>query len=407
MSQRTESTVTPDSGFSYRAMRSDGCELRGEVAAPNRESAREKIVLLGLLPIELHATADGRRGGGDVPAGDLALGLRLLSTLVNAGLPLDRSLGAFVDVAPSSWTKHRLEAMRAAAREGVPLAQAIEAAGIVLPSHVRGMLVAAEVAGTLPAALRDAAALLEERSLQRAAIRAALAYPVLLSLVGVGAIALLLGVVLPRFANLLAEVGQQLPPLVRALLSLSMIDSRIWLALGGLVLLCAVGIQRVFESNSGFRYRVHQTLLGLPILGPLRHAVAGSRLAGCLSAMLASGVPIPSALMHSAHAAGDDAVAQRALVARDAVIRGERLSQAFASALVVRTTVLQLIRAGEATGEMGQMLRTAATLESEWSTARIRWITGMIEPSLILFFGALIALVASALLQAVYSIRPA
>ncbi len=407
MSPRTESLASHEARFSYRAMRLDGSEQRGEVSAPDRTAAREKIVVLGLLPIEIITESTDGSGRRGIPAGDLALGLRLLSSLVNAGLPLDKSLATFADVAPPSWTRHRVDAMRAAAREGATLAKAVHQAGITLPSHVRGMLGAAEVSGTLPAALRDAAVLLEESSQQRTAIRAALTYPILLSAVGAIAVSLLVGVVLPRFASLLSEVGQELPPTVRVLLSLSTIDSRVWVVIGGALAISAFGLKGTLALDHGLRTRLHETLLRIPILGPLRHAVAGSRLVGALSAMLASGVPIASALLHSAHAAGDDAVAQRALVAREDIIRGERLSQAFASHEVVRSAVLQLIRAGEATGEMGQMLRTASTLEAEWSGARIRSITGLIEPALILFFGALIAIVASALLQAVYAIRPA
>ena len=122
--------------------------------------------------------------------------------------------------------------------------------------------------------------------------------------------------------------------------------------------------------------------------------------------MLGTGVPIASALAHGALAAGDDAISARVLAARDGVIRGERLSHAFAAGSVVRPGVLQLIRAGEATGELGEMLKTSARIEAEWSMARIRTLTRLIEPSLILCFGGAIAFVAAALLQAVYSIRP-
>lgn len=407
MSPRTESLGSSEPRFTYRALRPDGSEQRGEVSALNREVAREKVAVLGLLPIELHGAAEGMERRSAIPVGDLALGLRLLSALVNAGLPMDRTLATFAHVAPPSWTPGRLDALRARVREGAPLAQALRDAGVSLPRHIRGMLDAAEAGGALPSVLSDAAQLLEESSRQQAALRAALAYPVLLALVGALAIGLLVGIVLPRFADLLSEVGQQLPATARLLLSISQIEQRWWFLFAAATAAVTIGFTRAYALDAEFRRRVHELLLATPIVGAVRFASAGSRMTAALASMLSSGVPIASALAHCAHASGDDAIARRVQNAREAVIRGERLSQAFASEQVVRPGTLQLIRAGEATGELSQMLRTAATIEAEWSAARVRAITGLIEPSLILCFGAVIALVASALLQAVYAIRPA
>ncbi len=407
MSPRIDGRSAGETRFAYRALRIDGSEQRGEVAAPTLAGAREKVAILGLLPIELQGVAERFEAQGRIPVGDLALGLRLMSSLVNAGLPMDRTLATFAHVAPSSWTTQRLDALRAAVREGATLGHAMRDAGVPLPRHVRGMLDAAEAGGTLPSVLSDAAQLLEESNRQRAALRGALAYPALLALVGTVALGLLLGVVLPRFADLLHEVGQQLPLTARWLLGLSQIGLRWWLLLVGVAAVGSSSFARTYAADASFRRRVHEALLAAPLLGPVRFAAAGSRLTAALASMLSSGVPIATALAHCAHASGDEAIAHRVQNARDAVIRGERLSQAFAAEATVRPGMLQLIRAGEATGELPQMLRTAATIEAEWCAARVRAITGLIEPSLILGFGAVIAFVASALLQAVYAVRPA
>lgn len=407
MSPPTDTLRAGDVRFAYRALRHDGSEQRGEISAPSRKEARDRVALLGLLTLELKKLGDARESRGTIPVRDLALGLRLLSSLVNAGLPMDRTLATFVHVAPASWSVQRLERLRTAVREGASLAAATHAAGIPLPRHVRGMLDAAEAAGTLPAVLSDAALLLEESDRQAAALRGALAYPVLLAVVGTFAISLLVGVVLPRFADLLSEVGQQLPTAARLLLGISQIELRWWILLITAITIAALSAARKYATDADFRRRVHETLLALPIIGPVRFAAAGSRLSAALASMLASGVPLATALTHCAIASGDDAVATRVHQAREAVIRGERLSQAFASERVVRSGMLQLIRAGEASGEMHEMLRTAAAIEAQWTAARVRTITGLIEPSLVLCFGAAIAFVASALLQAVYAIRPA
>lgn len=392
--------------FAYHAVRPDGSEESGELAAPSREAAREQLARSGLFPSELRARAAVATRNERIEPSQIALGLRLLASMLGAGLPLERALSILPSVAPRGWSPGRLEALREAVREGATLAAGLRSAGCGLPGHVTGIIEAGEASGALAESLRDVAQLTERTAMQRAAIRQAVAYPVILAIAGLTATALLAGVVLPRFAELLADAGQQLPAAARALLFAGDLASRWWgplLAATGIATVWAV---RRLQGDGGFRRRLHERLLALPVIGPLRQATAGTRLTGALASMLARGVPLASALSHGAAAAGDEAIAARVLAAREGVIRGERLSRAFADESVVRPGVLQLIRAGEASGEVADMLRTSAQVEGEWGMARIRALTALIEPALILGFGALIAFVAAAVLQAVYSIRP-
>lgn len=402
MSPRSESGTL----FAYRALRADGSEQRGEVQAATRAMARDQVVAWGLFPVDLRvqATLVGRRAS--IPIGDLAVGLRLLSSLLAAGLPLERALGIFQHVAPASWGEQRIVVVRDAAREGTSLARALRDADLGAPAHVTGIIEAGEAAGTLVEALREVATLVEQAAERIAAIRGALAYPAILAIAGMIAVGMLVGIVLPRFAVLLADVGQQLPPTTRLLLALSHAVTRWWWLLISIPVIAGTWVAHRWQRDESARRRILDLMLATPVIGPLRQATAGARLTAALAAMLGSGVPLASALSQSARAAGDDAIAARALEARDGVIRGERLSAAFGACMVVRPSVIQLIRAGEASGELSEMLRASARIESEWSMARISMLTRLIEPSLILCFGAIIAFVAAALLQAVYSIRP-
>lgn len=406
MSLSSESRAVALLPFTYRAIRADGTEQLGELSAASRDAAREQLASTGVFPVDVRllVSFSGRRTS--VPTADLALGLRLLGSLLGSGLPLERALGIFPHIAPRGWEASRIAALRTSVREGLPLARAFRDAGFGLPPHVSGMIEAGEAGGTLVEALREVAQLVEQSAEHRAAVHGALAYPAILAVAGTSAVAMLVGVVLPRFSDILSDIGQELPPSARLLMFVSALMSRWWpLLLGVPVAMIAWSVHTV-ARDAVARRRVHEWLLALPVIGPLRHATAGARVASALSSMLGTGVPIASALAHGALAAGDDAISARVLAAREGVIRGERLSHAFAAGAVVRPGVLQLIRAGEATGELGEMLKTSARIEAEWSMARIRTLTRLIEPSLILCFGGAIAFVAAALLQAVYSIRP-
>lgn len=392
--------------FTFKAVRIDGSEQRGELSASTRAAAREQLVASGLLPVQLEPAIASSVSRTSLPAADAALGLRLLASLLTSGLSLERTLAIFPHIAPRGWATNRIARMHQSVREGNSLSVALRQADTGLPPYVSGIIEAGEASGALAEALRDVAQLLTQSAAQRAAIRAALAYPLVLACAGAVAVGLLAGVVLPRFAELLAEVGQKLPFAARALLAATAVASHWWIVLLTVpASTLALAMHRVSVDRT-VRLQLHTWLLSLPFVGAMRHSLAGSRLTSAMASMLSAGVPLATALAHGAQSTGDEAITGRMVLAREAVIRGERLSRAFDDHSVVRQNVIQLLRAGEASGEVTEMLRTSAQLEAEWGLARIRTFTAMLEPTLILSFGALIAFIAAALLQAVYAIRP-
>jgi general secretion pathway protein F len=128
--------------------------------------------------------------------------------------------------------------------------------------------------------------------------------------------------------------------------------------------------------------------------------------AATLGALLATRVPLASALEQAGSAAGDAAIAQRLDDARERVLTGETLSRALSLSQAVPPSAIQLIRAGEATGDVAAMLIYAAKLDRERVQTELRGFMRLVEPAMILAFGGLVALVAASLLQAVYAVRP-
>ncbi|HEU4557053.1 MAG TPA: type II secretion system F family protein, partial [Longimicrobium sp.] len=262
-----------------------------------------------------------------------------------------------------------------------------------------------EAGSGLARAVRRAAELMESAAETRRAIRSALAYPLVLAGAGGVSLALLVGVVLPRFAVILGDLGQEMPPMARAVLAVSAAVQAWWLP--ALVLfagLLAAG--RLWVGTEAGARGWDAFLLSLPAVGPVRLAAATGRFTASLAALLESGVPIAPAMASAARAAGDAAVAERVLGAREAVVAGEGVGRALEKAQALTPTALRLVRAGEETGQLGAMLAHASRIESERATDQVRAAVRLLEPSLIIAFGGAVALVAAALLQAVYSVRP-
>ena len=390
--------------FRYRAARSDGRLERGRLGAENREAALAFLATQGLHPIELSCDTSLPRRRAVIPMAELGLGLRLLANLAEAGLPMGRALHVLETLSPPSFAAV-LPEMRQSLREGQSLAQAFALARLATPPEVLGIIRAGERGSGLAAAIRAAAELCDETAATRAAIQSALAYPVLLASAGLASVGLLVGIVLPRFATILSDLGESLPATTRFVLAAATFAQSAALPLG-LVALVVLILWRVWTANDEGKRQWHSLLLAMPLVGHTRAAAGTSRLCAAFAALLSSGVPVVPALGTASEATGDAALKARTLSARTRVEHGERLSAALAIEGAVTDTAQRLLAAGEETGNLAHMVAHAAKLERDHATRRVREAVRLIEPTLIIAFGGLIAVVAAALLQALYTVRP-
>lgn len=406
MSRTVYSMNEAGASFKYRAVALNGAEECGVIRATSRATALTQLIDRGLHPFELvesTAVSPFEAGNGRLSANDLAVGLRQLATLLDAGLPLHRVLTVFGELAPMSW-RAAIPHARTAVANGQGLSAAL-GASLRIPQVVVGMIRAGEASGRMALAVNTAAEFSERTAARANAIRAALAYPLLLCIVGGGAVAILVAVVIPRFAVILADLGQSLPPTTRIVLAAAREIQ------GHLVLIAATGIGAalvITASKSTMRGREwwDAWLIQLPVIGGIRWSSASGRFCSALSSLLDSGLPIAPAIMHAAHAAGDSAVARRVMDAREKIIAGQRIGASLRNANALPMTATRLIEAGDESGQLSAMLRHAGTIESDNAHRLLTQAVRLLEPILILAFAGLVTLVAAALLQAIYSIRP-
>ncbi|MGH7647950.1 MAG: type II secretion system F family protein [Gemmatimonadaceae bacterium] len=396
--------MTATTRFAYRAARADGVFEHGVLAAESRDAALRALAAQGLWAVDIDAAHSDDDLRTRLSISDLALGLRVLATLLESGLPVSKALAAMPELAPDAWAP-ALPGLARAVREGASLGVALERSGLAIPAVVLGIVRAGEAGSGLAPSVRRAADLMDETAATRAAVRAALVYPCILAVAGTISVGILVGVVLPRFGAILSDLGQTLPPTTRFVLQASAI-ARVAAIPAGVATLIILAAWRAWVGTAPGAVRWHALLLAAPAIGKIRRSAATARVCAALSALLESGVPLSSALTHAARAAGDAAVRDRVLAARTSVVAGARPSAAFLTEDALTTIASRLIRAGEETGALAAMLAHAARIENERATERVRSAVRLLEPALILAFGGLVALVAAALLQAIYSVRP-
>lgn len=389
--------------FQYRSASQDGTLHTGELLAPNVENAVATLRARGQWPLHLSVSAPSSFSRKRMPVRELGVGFRVLATILEAKVPPGRVMRVAAPSMPPAWQRS-IPAISAALESGDSFSASVVAGGVRIPPDIDGLLRAGEAAGDLAGALRRSAELAEKSAAMRAAVLDALAYPALLLTAAGGVIGLLVAVVIPRFAEVLTSLGQELPASTRAVLNLAAL-----IRVGLLPSVVALGLVAVvfaqWRATRAGALQWHQFLLSVPVLGELRHAFASARVADALAALLDCGLPVARAIPFAAASSGDTALQARMLGARQRIVEGQSIASAFEGTHSLTVSATRLIGAGEAGGALSALLRHAALLEGERATVRTKSLMRVIEPALILLLGGVVSGVAVALLQAVYSVR--
>src|SRR6266851_3475910 len=286
--------------FLYRAADRGGHTIDGVMEAPDARAVIERLHKESYFPVRVSPHAERRAwptlGGRRVRQRDLLAMTQQLATLFEAGLPLDRALAILEELGPSPKLRAIVADLLHSVRGGASLSDALA------KHHPRpfsrlyiNMVRAGEKGGVLEVSLRRLAEFLEARAQFRDAITSALAYPLVITTVGAGAIVFLMTFVIPRFATIFADLGQAIPLPTQMLLSVSAGFQHYWWVLL-LAILATVLAWRVSTGTPEGRLAWDQTLLRLPLVGRLSMRVETARFARTLGTMLKSGVPVMGAL---------------------------------------------------------------------------------------------------------------
>ncbi len=391
--------------YRYRAATVAGQVVEGVLHAPSRQTALEELRRQRLYPVLVDETA---AGGSATPAPRLsrrsavALWTRSAATLLAAGVPLDRALAFTAGQAGHQGLADAVREVRRAVQGGAGFADALHHHPRYFDALFVAMVSAGEASGALDIVFARLADHLDESAELRSTVRSALLYPALMAIVAcVGAI-VLLGFVVPRFATILADIGGTLPASTRLLLAAShLVTAAWWLWLLG----AGAGVYAVRRAlaQPETRRRWHAARLAWPWVGDLERRYATAGFARTMGLLLKSGVPALPALKIARNATTNLALQDGVDRAAAALSAGGALAPALAGTLP--PLALQLIAVGEETGRLEELcLRVADTYDGEVRRA-LRAAVAMLEPALILVFGALVGFVALAMLQAIYGIN--
>ncbi len=385
--------------FAWRALTPAGRASAGVIDAESTRAAWQALRARGVYPTDLRAGETARAyAARRPPAAELAAATRALATLVAAAVPLAEALGAVAEETAHAGLAHALTLAGARLREGEPLADALGGSPRVFPAVFRELVRAGEASGALVPVLERLAAHVEAAAAARARLRAALAYPLVMTAATAAVLGFLLAWVVPQVTTLFAETGARLPLATRALVAVTAVAGAVWWVVLPLAAVVAIGL-RAWAARPAGRARLDAVVLGLPIAGALVRQAAVARVARTLAALVASAVPLEAALGIAAGVAGSRPIADALDAARAAVREGRPLAPALAATGAFPPLLVRLAAAGERAGALaGALDRAAAAHEAEVEAA-VAAATALVEPALVLVMGAVVlALVAAILL---------
>ncbi|RCL27610.1 type II secretion system protein [Pseudomonas sp. AFG_SD02_1510_Pfu_092] len=322
---------------------------------------------------------------------DLVLFSQELSTLLNAGLPLIDALESLAEKAPASATRKVLAELVRQLYEGRSLSQALAQQPRVFPPLYVALVQSSERTGALGDALARYISYRQRLDLVRQKLVGASVYPLLLLLVGGGVVLFLLGYVVPRFSQVFEGMGTELPWLSRVLMQIGLFlhAQQLPLALGCLGAISALWLLR---RQPRVRRWVSCQLRRLPALHQRLMMYELARFYRSLGILLQGGIPILTA-MGMARGLLGSAAAQGLAQACQRVGEGLPLSDALEAGQLVTPVSLRLLRAGEQSGNLGEMLERCADFHDQEIGRWVEWFVKLFEPLLMTFIGLLIGLI--------------
>jgi len=332
-----------------------------------------------------------------VSSQDLAVSTRQLATLVGAGITLVEAINALIDQIDNATLKSVWSSIKQRVNEGAPMADALGEHPRVFTGLYVNMVRAGESSGALDIVLDRLADFTESQAELRSKLIGTLIYPVVMLVMAIGVTALLFVVVVPKITRIFESQKMALPLPTEILIAVSNTLTDYWLILGILMIGGLYGMRRFINSKSG-RPKWDKFKLTAPIFGPLIQMIAIARFARTLATLLSSGVPLLTAFDIVKNVVQNEVLVEVIETARDCVKEGDSIAAPLKRSGYFPPMVVHMIGIGEKSGQLEPMLGNVARSYEVQIDARLRGLTSLLEPLIIVGMGVVVASIVLAIL---------
>lgn len=392
--------------FAYKALDKAGTEVAGTLDADNERLVLGRLRDMGYLPLEVREERVAKGGILDTFLGiftrkrvrgkDIVTFTRQLSTLIDSGLPLLRSLNVLGEQTENPNLKVQIKDIASSVQGGSTFSDALAKHPRTFSKLYINMVRAGEAGGVLEVVLTRLAEFSEKEQAVRAKVRGAMIYPALVILVGVAVVLFLTIAIIPTFVRMFAEVNLTLPVPTRIMMAVSDFLRGFWWV-NLLAILALITIYKMWVKKEQGRYQADKIKLRTPILGNLMKKSAISRFARTLGTLITSGVPILQALLIVRDTAGNEVISRAMVVVHNSIREGESIAGPLGKSPVFPPMVVHMIAVGEETGALDNMLiKVSDAYDREVDTA-VAALTSILEPILILGMGIVVGFIVIAM----------
>ncbi len=402
--------------YIYTAVNASGKELKGKIVAASAEEATEilkkqQLFITSLKDADAKKRIAAKKGGKGGGMGNISFGspvikkkelvvlTRQLATLLDAGLPLIRSLRTLERQAKNPLVQKVLGATADTVESGSTFAEALAKHPKSFDKLYLNMIRAGEASGAMEVILNRLATFMEKASKIAGKVKSALIYPaVVLSIAGLVTAGLMIFIV-PNFKKIFAELlgpGEEMPGITLFVLKVSdLLKNDGWVFLVGIAAI--VILYKLINANKYGKYGIDWVKYNMPLFGPLISRTAISRFARTLGTLMSSGVPVLNALIIVRDTAGNEVVSSAIQKVHDAVKEGDGIAVPLGATKIFPAMVISMVEVGEETGKLPEMLDKIANTYDEEVDNAVGALTSMIEPLMIVGLAVIVGTIVIAL----------
>lgn len=408
--------------FSYTAVDSSGSQTTGSIEAPDAASASAQIKEQGLFPTTVSesaaptATAAAPKvkkkssfnfsfGGGTVKSKVLTVFTRQLATLIDAGLPLLRSLKTLAKQEKNPVLSDAMQHLSDSVESGNTFSEALAQHPKIFNKLYVNMVKAGELGGVLEIVLTRLAEFQEKAQRIKGKVVSAMVYPIVVLVIAVAIMAFLLLFIVPKFEAIFNDMlnGKPLPALTQFVIDISRFVQGNILIIIGLVIVGVV-VYQVFKRTPAGATVLDRLKLKMPVFGDLISKTSIARFSRTLGTLVTSGVPILQALSITKDTAGNVVLSTAINEVHESVKEGESMIAPLEASGLFPPMVISMIQVGEETGQLPNMLNKVADVYEEEVDVAVAGLTSLLEPIMIVFLAIVVGTIVIALFLPLVSI---
>jgi len=389
--------------YQFVAIDADGRQQKGVMEGDSARQIRQQLRDKTWIPVQVEPVEDNKammegrkwfqRG---LNAYDLALLTRQLSVLIAAGIPLEETLRAVARQSEKAHVQSLVHSVRSKVLEGHSLAQSLRMSGRFPPLYI-ATIAAGEKSGHLDLILNQLADYTENRFAMQKKIQGAMTYPIVLMVMSFAIVMGLMTFVVPDIVKVFDHSDQALPFLTRMLMSVSSFIKAAWYLIVIGLAAAIFFFVRFVRTDTG-RYALDRFILRLPIFGKLSRGINSARFASTLSILSQSGVPLVEGLHIGAAVSGNWLIRDAILQAAEKVTEGGTMATQLERSGFFPPMMVQMIRSGETSGEMENMLSRAAKMQDNEVNTQISTILALLEPAMLIFMAGIVMIIVMAVM---------